>query len=125
MNNNKKTGDFGEDIASRYLIKNGYKIITRNYKVGFDEIDIISKAPEGTLVFIEVKTLRTVDGVSPAFMPEDQMTGFKLKKITRACQKFANRNSTLVSDDGGWRVDLIAVILKTEKTGLLRHYKNI
>jgi len=39
----KKVGDQGEKIAQEYLIKNGYKILFRNYKTKLGEIDIITK----------------------------------------------------------------------------------
>lgn len=48
-------GKLGEDAACRYLKKNGYKIIERNYRYSFGEIDIIARKGE-TYVFIEVKT---------------------------------------------------------------------
>ncbi len=51
----KKLGNKGEDIASAYLEKKGYRIIERNYKTNTGEIDIIARDKE-TVVFIEVKT---------------------------------------------------------------------
>jgi putative endonuclease len=123
--NNKEIGDFGENVACNYLIKNGYKILERNYRVGFDEIDIIAKNKDKTLLFIEVKTIMQKNINILGFMPEDQMTGFKLKKIARACQKFSVRHPQLIDDEKGWRIDLIAITLKTEKTGILHHYKNL
>lgn len=53
--NNIDTGRFGEDKACRYLKKNGYKIIERNFRLKFAEIDIIARKGE-TYVFAEVKT---------------------------------------------------------------------
>ena len=41
--NNRKFGDSGEDLACRYLEKQGYKIIERNKHYSrFCEIDIIA-----------------------------------------------------------------------------------
>jgi putative endonuclease len=122
---NKETGDFGENIACNYLIRNKYRIINRNYRIGFDEVDIIAKSPHGTLVFIEVKTIIRKLGVTDGFMPEDQMTNFKLKKITRVCEKFSIQNPSLINEEKGWRIDLIAITLRSAATGTLRHYKNI
>jgi putative endonuclease len=123
--NNKETGDFGENVAYNYLIKNKYSIIKRNYRIGFDEIDIIAKDSNGELVFIEVKTTANRDCSASGFMPEDQMTDFKLKKIARACQKFSVQHPNLVDEEKGWRIDLVAITLKGEATGILHHYKNI
>ncbi len=45
----------GEDIATAYLMRNGYEIIDRNWRIGDGEIDIIAKK-ENIIVFVEVKT---------------------------------------------------------------------
>ncbi len=48
-------GKFGEDVAERYLIQKGYRIISRNFSCRQGELDIIAEYNE-YLVFIEVKT---------------------------------------------------------------------
>ncbi len=55
MSTAKKTGDKGEDYTAAYLKKNGYKILCRNYRKSYGEIDII--ASKGSVIcFVEVKT---------------------------------------------------------------------
>ncbi len=49
------TGHAGEEEAEKVLKKNGYRIIERNYRCRFGEIDIIARDGK-TLVFVEVKT---------------------------------------------------------------------
>lgn len=51
---NRVKGRQGEQLATEYLEKNGYRIVEKNYRNCFGEIDIIAKEC-GTLVFIEVK----------------------------------------------------------------------
>lgn len=55
----KLLGRVGENKACAFLKKQGIKIIERNYKNAFGEIDVIAKDKE-YIVFIEVKT-RTSD----------------------------------------------------------------
>ena len=50
-------GKLGEDFTADYLIKNGYDIITRNYRKPCGEIDIVASKGD-ILVFVEVKTRR-------------------------------------------------------------------
>lgn len=58
-------GRRGEDEAVRYLKKNGYRIIERNYRCRHGEVDIV--AMDGhTLAFIEVKTRGSDRFGSPA-----------------------------------------------------------
>lgn len=51
------TGKNGEDIVCKYLEKNNYKIVDRNFRCKQGEIDIIAfDYNKKELVFIEVKT---------------------------------------------------------------------
>ena len=54
------TAKFGEDKACEYLKKLNFKIIERNFRKGYGEIDIVaidsSDRSGQVLVFVEVKT---------------------------------------------------------------------
>jgi Holliday junction resolvase-like predicted endonuclease len=52
----RKTGDLGEDIASMFLMKQGFIVVERNYLRKWGEIDIVAKK-DRTLHFVEVKTV--------------------------------------------------------------------
>lgn len=59
-------GAFGEDIAEKHLLKNGYTIIERNYRLPrWGEIDFIAYR-NTTLVFVEVRT-KTSDSFGDPF----------------------------------------------------------
>jgi putative endonuclease len=60
----KFLGLFGEDEAAKFLKRNGYKIIERNYKCRYGEIDIIARQKD-TWCFIEVKTIQKAASESP------------------------------------------------------------
>ncbi|MES2582837.1 MAG: YraN family protein [Pseudomonadota bacterium] len=54
----KQVGDGAEDLALRYLQKQGLRLLVRNYRTpgrGGGEIDLIMHAPDGTTVFVEVR----------------------------------------------------------------------
>jgi len=51
----KLLGKEGEDRAARFLVKQGYRILERNYSTKSGEIDLIA-LHEGAGVFVEVKT---------------------------------------------------------------------
>lgn len=115
-------GKIGEDLAYEYLVNKGYKVIERNYRTKWDEIDIIARARDKTLVFVEVKTLRVSPG---GLMPEDNLTADKLRKISRACQLFANQRPRLIKEVMGWRIDLVAVAIDQGGASEIRHYESI
>jgi len=52
-----RLGRAAEDLAACFLRNNGYKIIRRNYRSPFGEIDIIASDKAG-LAFVEVKSRR-------------------------------------------------------------------
>jgi putative endonuclease len=52
----RKKGSIGEERAVEHLLANGYSIVTRNYQTRNGEIDCVATAPDGTLVFVEVKS---------------------------------------------------------------------
>ena len=58
-------GKRGEAEAERVLKKDGYRIVERNYRCRYGEIDLIAIDGE-TLVFIEVKTRSNKEFGSPA-----------------------------------------------------------
>ena len=79
-------GDIGEDYAARYLRKNKYKILERNYAQSDAEIDIIAENRE-YIVFIEVKA-RTLGRENPCEpRPASSVTPDKQKKIIN-CAKY-------------------------------------
>ena len=52
---NKLLGASGENKARRFLKRSGYKIVEKNYKCPFGEVDIIAQKGD-VLAFVEVKT---------------------------------------------------------------------
>jgi putative endonuclease len=52
---NREVGMAGEDAACVFLKRKGYRILDRNYRCPFGEVDVIA-SKGGTLVFCEVKT---------------------------------------------------------------------
>lgn len=58
--NTVETGNFGENIACEYLLKNGYTILKRNYRAANGEIDIIAEVNK-KLCFVEVKTRKNTN----------------------------------------------------------------
>lgn len=68
----------GENLASDYLTKKGYKILERNFRKRYGEIDIVA-LDRDTLVFIEVKTRRSSQFGSPL----EAITPWKLKSVIK------------------------------------------
>jgi putative endonuclease len=60
-----RLGALGERLASEHLIRRGFRILERNYRTRWGELDIVAFDGQ-TLMFCEVKTRRLdADGATP------------------------------------------------------------
>jgi putative endonuclease len=122
-------GRIGEDIACRYLKDKGYRIVARNVKHPWGEIDVIVSGKKGVLVFVEVKTLQ---GDGETYTPEQNYSFAKAEKTKRTAQLFAgeHRNQKLIKE-AGWRIDLVAIrivnpmLTDYKKDCVINHYENV
>ena len=114
MTDNKKTGAAGEDLAARYLMKNGYEILERNVHFSkLSEIDIIAKIKD-TVVFVEVKT-RKNDSFGKPF---EAITRTKYENIKKGIAIYSQTHKIKKI-----RIDVIGITLKPELK--IEHLKNI
>ena len=111
---NKTLGNAGEDLACRYLEKQGYEVLERNKHYSkFCEIDIIAKH-KSTIVFVEVKTRKTNEFGTPS----EAITKTKYENLKKGIQFYLSENK--VKD---FRIDVIGITLKPELK--IEHLKNI
>ena len=81
--NNKKTGNNGEERAAKFLAHAGYRVLERNYRSRYGEVDIIV-CKYDTVVFVEVKTWPNGDFFSLAQSVGKQ----KQKRIIKTAKCF-------------------------------------
>ncbi len=93
----RSIGDFGEDIASRYLEKKGYQILERNFLKPYGEIDIIC-IKDDILTFVEVKT-RKNDQFKPGSLDVDYNKQERIKKTAQAYIMEKDLGDFLISFD--------------------------
>ncbi|MEQ8176086.1 MAG: YraN family protein [Syntrophomonadaceae bacterium] len=80
---NQELGRTGEDLAVKFLMGKGYKVLKRNYRTAYGEIDIICEF-SGGLVLVEVKTRR-----SHRFgLPQESVTPAKIRHLKKAAYLF-------------------------------------
>ena len=94
-------GNKGEDLACKFLKKNGYKILERNYRIRGGEIDIVAKDRD-TLVFIEVKT-RYSHEYGP---PVESMTPWKIKALLKTARFYVQK---IGGGNREYRLDFVGV----------------
>ncbi len=108
----------GEDAACEYLSKNGYKILERNFRKSYGEIDIIAVKNE-TLVFVEVKT-RTSDKFGTPF---EAISPSKIKMLIKGAKFYRYVLHEELPEN--LRIDAIGVRVWGNEILSLEHLENI
>lgn len=112
--NNRKFGDFGEEIACKFLSDNGYEILDRNVHYSrFCELDIIAKY-KSTLVFVEVKTRKNNDFGTPT----EAITKSKYENIKKGALNYLKEHRCK-----NYRIDVIGITL--EPSLQIEHLQNV
>ena len=106
-------GKIGEEEACRYLIRKGYTLLERNWRVGHLELDIIAEW-YGEIIFVEVKT-RSNEDFAPAISAIDDE---KFKNLRIAAGQYLRLNHL----DQPIRFDIITVV-GTHKPFTITHYE--
>lgn len=110
--NAQDIGNRGETAACRYLKKNGYKIVERNYRKKCGEIDIIAKKDD-MLCFVEVKTRKSIN----FGLPCEFVTQSKQQKIIHTAYTYIQETGFC----GMLSFDVIEVLYNGQKIQALRH----
>jgi len=76
-------GQRGEAAAEAYLVREGYRILARNYRCPLGELDLVAEEGGG-IVFIEVKTRRGERAGSGA----EALTPFKRLRLIRLARYY-------------------------------------
>lgn len=109
-------GKNGEDKAVKYLEKQGYTIIERNFLCRQGEIDIIA-LDEKYLVFVEIKSRTSAE----YGLPSESVTERKKKHMLKAIQYYLYKRNL---ENVDIRIDVIEVYVKDEKY-TINHIKQI
>lgn len=111
--NNKKLGNTGEILAQKFLKKQGYKILEKNYSNKIGEIDLICyNKKEDCYIFVEVKTRSSLEFGSPA----EAVNFHKQNKIRKTAEVYLLYNKLI---DKKVQFDIVEVL-----NDKINHIKN-
>ena len=110
------TGARGEQLAAGMLKKKHYRLMARNLRNRFGEIDIVALAPDSkTVVIVEVKTAEDVKA-----LPELRVDHHKQRRLTALAAQAVRRYKL---QDRPIRFDVVAVNLPPGADPVIRHYE--
>jgi putative endonuclease len=114
----KEVGRIGEQVASKFLERKGFKIIDRNFRKPWGEIDLVA-LKDGVVRFVEVKAVSrdTLPDVTPSadqrarremdYRPEEMVQPSKLRKLARTASLYMEQKG----DTREFQIDVVGVIL--------------
>ncbi|PIR84209.1 hypothetical protein COU18_00450 [Candidatus Kaiserbacteria bacterium CG10_big_fil_rev_8_21_14_0_10_51_14] len=106
----KEVGRDGEDIACQFLQRKGYKIIEKNYRRKWGEIDIVA-LKDDTVRFVEVKAVSHESPIAfrgeMDYRPEELVHHTKLRKIARTASLYMEEKR----DKREYQIDVVGVIM--------------
>lgn len=103
----QERGKWGEEQATIYLREKGYKIIKRNQRTPYGEIDIIAEKDK-TLIVIEVKARSSEKYGNP----EEAVTRKKQERIRKSLIWWVQQNSYSYEEI---RFDVIGILRKDDQ----------
>lgn len=112
-------GALGERLATDHLGAQGLRIVARNWRCRYGEIDIIAAEPDSrTIIFVEVKT-RTGDGFGGV---AQAVTAQKARRLRRLAGLW------LAGQERSWaevRIDVIGIRIGRQRVPELTHLRGV
>lgn len=108
-------GNSGESLAAQFLERNGFKIIERQLRGPYGELDLVALDAD-TVVFVEVKTRAT----NAAGDPTEAITRAKQRKVTQSALAYLKRRHWL---ERRCRFDVVSILWQgSDGQPEIRHY---
>lgn len=116
MADHNQLGHWGEALAAIYLRERGYCILHSDWRNAHRDIDIVAAHWE-TLVFVEVKTLKS----NRLAEPEDAVDYEKRANISRSIRAYLGRYR--ISQP--YRFDIIAITGSPGHIQQIKHFEDV
>ena len=113
-------GKQAEELALRFLKDRAYKVLGRNWRRKWGELDIIAQK-DGNLCFIEVKG---ESATRSGFDAWRRANSHKLAKVARTAKTWMASNG--YRSDSSWQIDVIQVSIRHDSSEAhIIHFKGV
>jgi putative endonuclease len=116
-NTNQRVGRFGEWLAAEHLVDLGMRLVDRNWRCRFGEIDIIAWDGADTIVFCEVKT-RSGTGYGPPAAAVGRAKQLRLRKLAAEWLRTTGHRARNI------RFDVVSVLPGQRGAPRVEHLRN-
>lgn len=117
MHKKDALGQYGEAVAARYLERNGWLILGRNWRCRSGEIDVIAQRA-GVIAVCEVKTRRSTRYGTPL----EAVTAVKAQRLRRLAALWLAQHQQYAQQV---RVDIIAVLVDDAGYSQVQHVEAV
>ena len=108
----RSVGERGEQLAERHLAARGYRVLERNFRTPYGELDLVAQRGR-FLVICEVKT--RVGRPEAAFGPLVAVGAEKRRRLRRMAREWLARRAEVASQAGEIRFDAIGIRLAPDR----------
>ena len=108
-------GELGEQIAERWLKRQGWRVVQRRFRSGHRDIDLVVER-EGTVAFVEVKARRGNEFGDPV----EAVNWAKQRELVRSASVWIDRYGR---PSDSYRFDVVGVLVQGERVRV-RHVAN-
>jgi putative endonuclease len=113
---NKPLGDRGEQLAADHLVRAGWTVLSRNFRLGRKEIDLVARRGE-VVAFVEVKTRAGLGYGHPL----EAITARKRREIHQVAAAWIDRHGR---PDDVYRFDAVAILLPSGGEPRIEHVED-
>ena len=113
---NKPLGDRGEQLAADHLVRAGWTVLSRNFRLGHKEIDLVARRGE-VVAFVEVKTRAGLGYGHPL----EAITARKRREIHQVAGAWIERHGR---PDDVYRFDAVAILLPSGGEPHIEHVED-
>ena len=110
-------GRYGEELAAAHLVAAGMVLLERNWRCRAGELDLVAQEPDGTIVFVEVKT-RSGTGFGAPSEAVDRRKAAKVRSV--ALRWLVERRPPGAGD---LRFDVISIVRRRGAAPELQHLR--
>lgn len=119
---NDAVGAYGERVAAAALVEAGMEILETNWRCPHGELDIVAwDGAAGEVVFVEVKTRRSVRYGHPA----EAVAGAKLRRIRQLAALWLRLHRPRDGGVRGLRIDVVAVWPSASGPARVEHLRGV
>ncbi|HYJ78212.1 MAG TPA: YraN family protein [Longimicrobiaceae bacterium] len=113
---NKPLGDRGEQLAADHLLRAGWTVLHRNFRLGRKEIDLVARRGE-VVAFVEVKTR----GGLGYGHPLEAIRWKKRREIQQVAAAWVDRHGR---DGYVYRFDAVSVLMQAGAQPVVEHVED-